>query len=987
MTVDGLAVPDARIGQRIVDRRSGVQVLEYIAVPLESGARDITAELVDPFGNVREKRSIIVHAPGQLAEIRISPVQPAMQAGGQGDALFSIALVDAAGRPVAARTPVTLRASSGTWQEDDLSEALPDLQTFIEGGSRTVRLKPPAESGRVTVSATSGTLAGKTFIDFISALRPFIAVGVVEGQISARDFDSGRIDSTEAHDGFSRTADAVAVDAGDVRASGRVALFLQGRVRGDYLLTVIADSEKREEDEWVTDIQPDRHYPIYGDGSLQHDGGSATGKLYLRLEKNGNFVQIADFAPTANARHDMLSAYRRTIYGFQERYEDGGFSFETFATRESSTRRVDEFRLRGTSGPFDLSRDDIVRNSETVEVITRASAPDGPVIETRTLARAVDYELDHDIGRLVLNQAVSGNDTQLRPVFLRVIYEVDEGEGSDLWVYGGSGRVAVTEHLSFGASLSREDGDDEGTDVTGFNTSYEIDENTWATAEFAISQSEDPLLGDTSGRAGRVELRRDGERLSLSARAIVADDGFENPGAGLIGGTATISAEASYRLDERWTFVETIDLDRDQTGNRDSAALESLLRTRLSEEVSVAGGHRFSWAQREGREDEEERESNVVQTHALVAHVNYRPAFVSGLELNSRAEQGLVEAERRRFRLGADYILPSEGRLHGSWEALTGFDVRGRPDNDGFRQRWTAGIVQPVFEVVDLYSEYRNDGSFGAENNAAMGFRTRYEFGDGLRLRLTGERVLDLGDEGDDDGHSASLRLLSPTSEDGEWNLRIEMSEDESGVDWLADGATGFRVSDALTALLRNRIIFGSGTQGIDDRLKLGLAYRNRERSDFAGLLGYELRTEPISDGARNSRHILRADGNLRVTPTVTLWNQIAGKIAQTDFSNQTFSATTLLTRGKVTVDVHRDWSLSAMGSLFGTADGGGVSYGAGAEVARRFGDGLLAVGYNHFQYSDGDLNGESIHNRGIYVRYSLAFDETTLAGLLEAFR
>ncbi|MDX1541244.1 MAG: hypothetical protein R3349_07540, partial [Geminicoccaceae bacterium] len=746
------------------------------------------------------------------------------------------------------------------------------------------------------------------------------------------------------------------------------------------LLTLVADTEKREEDEWLAEIEPDRTYQIYGDRSLQSDGVPASGKLYLRLEKDGDFVQIADFSPGVDPRRNTLSAYRRTLYGFQQSFTGDRVALETFGTREDSFRRLDEFRLRGTSGPFDLSSDDIVRNSETVEVVTRSFAPDGPVVDSDVLVRGIDYELEYDIGRIILNAPLSGVDRAFRPRFLRVIYEVEERAADDVWIYGSNARLALSERLSLGMTFSREDGEATGRDVAGSNVLYAFDDDSWIAAEISHAERQS-LQGDTeAGSAGRLAFERETETYQLDGQVVIADQGFDNLGSGVRGGTATAEGTLTYRIDENHDLVERVEVFRERQRDQDSASAETLLTRRLSERLTVGGGHRFAWSRQEN-----DGATTSVTSNAVVGVAEYQPELVPGLALSLRGEQALAEGDRWRIGSGADYTLGGSGALSATYEVLSGFDARGRPDDDGLRHRWVAGIVQPLSEHVDVYSEFRDELEVDAGQAAALGFRSRYGWDNGVRFRLNGERTLDLG-EGDDDGYGASLRLLSPNSEALEWSLRLEYADDDGGSDWLADVATGVRLSRTLRMLLRNRVLFGDGRPGVDERLKVGLAYRNPSQSDFAGLLGYEFRVEPIGAGGRDSRHILRADGNLELTRDARVWSQVATRTTDVETLELAAASTAWLTRARLTFDLDPVWSVSGMASVFGAAQEAGLSLGAGLELARRIAQGQVAVGYNHFEYAEPDLDEDSIYNRGVYVRYSLIIDESTLAGLLEAF-
>lgn len=79
-------------------------------------------------------------------------------------------------------------------------------------------------------------------LQFTAKLRPLIAVGIVEGAISLKDFDGSNI--TDAQGAFEQELHEISGND-DYSATGRAAMFLKGKVRGDYLLTLAYDSDKR----------------------------------------------------------------------------------------------------------------------------------------------------------------------------------------------------------------------------------------------------------------------------------------------------------------------------------------------------------------------------------------------------------------------------------------------------------------------------------------------------------------------------------------------------------------------------------------------------------------------------------------------------------------------------------------------------------------------------------------------------------------------
>ncbi|MEN8142236.1 MAG: OmpA family protein, partial [Thermodesulfobacteriota bacterium] len=117
----------------------------------------------------------------------------------------------------------------------------------------------------------------------------------------------------------------------DYYTEGRLSFYLKGRIRGKYLLTAAFDSgtnefdrlfdslDKEENNRLLTNIDPDKLYPVYGDSSTIVYDTDSNGKLYLALESDefgllvGNYrIELGD---------TELATFNRTLYGARARYQ------------------------------------------------------------------------------------------------------------------------------------------------------------------------------------------------------------------------------------------------------------------------------------------------------------------------------------------------------------------------------------------------------------------------------------------------------------------------------------------------------------------------------------------------------------------------------------------------------------------------------------------------------------------------------------------
>ena len=73
-------------------------------------------------------------------------------------------------------------------------------------------------------------------------------------------------------------------------SEGRLALYLQGKIKGEYLLEIAFDSDKPILETAEDFIQPEEYYPVYGDESQLSTDASSQGRLYALLEHDQSYL-------------------------------------------------------------------------------------------------------------------------------------------------------------------------------------------------------------------------------------------------------------------------------------------------------------------------------------------------------------------------------------------------------------------------------------------------------------------------------------------------------------------------------------------------------------------------------------------------------------------------------------------------------------------------------------------------------------------------
>ncbi|HYR69551.1 MAG TPA: OmpA family protein, partial [Candidatus Dormibacteraeota bacterium] len=221
----------------------------------------------------------------------------------------------------------------------NLSVALPPAASVLS--SRELRLSGRTQAGhRVWVNAESlqvgdnGAFSGLvTLPEGKSTLK--IAVEDADGHRGEIDrpidVRSKRLFLVALADGvIGKTTGSAIRGAGQsegVWTEGRLAYQLKGWIAGRYLVTSAFDSRRRKfgdlfkdlddagRDRLLTNLDPDRLYPIYGDSSAVAYGTPGGGRFFLAVEGDAFRAAVGDFPISIDEVE--LAAFHRTLYGAQ----------------------------------------------------------------------------------------------------------------------------------------------------------------------------------------------------------------------------------------------------------------------------------------------------------------------------------------------------------------------------------------------------------------------------------------------------------------------------------------------------------------------------------------------------------------------------------------------------------------------------------------------------------------------------------------------
>ena len=336
-------------------------------------------------------------------------------------------------------------------------------------------------------------------------------------------------------------------DFDDVYLNGRGAMYVKGRVNGDYLVTGAIDTgEDRLQDifrnlddkdprQLLRRLDADRFYPVYGDDSTLVEDAPTQGRFYVRVEKDDSHVMWGNFATQITGTE--FAHLDRGLYGgiadFNSQsttsFGERNTQVTGFAADPGTLPAREEFRGTGGSIYF-LERQDLSIGSERLRVEIRDKVS-GLVIETRNLRPQEDYDVDYIQGRVLLSDplqstardnqvvrdgALSGND-----VFLVARYEYTPSL-SDVGGYTIGGRATqwLGDTLRIGATAQNENTGEADQNLFGVDALLRHSAGTYLKAEFA--QTEGPAFGQSNSTDGGFTF----DSLATQGQANVKADAY-----------------------------------------------------------------------------------------------------------------------------------------------------------------------------------------------------------------------------------------------------------------------------------------------------------------------------------------------------------------------------------------------------------------------------------------------------------------------------
>ena len=428
----------------------------------------------------------------------------------------------------------------------------------------------------------------------------------------------------------------------DSSADGRLAFYVNGKFGGGWHLTASADTRdaplkdlfsnflNKSPEALFRRIDPDYHYPTFGDDGTVDEMAPTLGKFYVKAGRGDNYGMWGNFK--VGYMDNELAQVDRGLYGANAHYEskrttsfgEHRYAIDGFAAEPGTIASYEEFR--GTGGSlYYLHRQDILTGSERVRIELRDRVS-GLVNSVVSLTPGIDYDIDYLQGRVLLSQPLASTaddnllvrDGGLRgdEAYLVVRYEYSPGfDELDALSVGGQGHYWFGERVKVGLTANRNDAGTADSALHAADVTVRISSDSWFKLQdaqteglitsavrsvdggFGFAGYDDAAFSGAKGGGYRADLsvglgdffERTKGRVTLYAQDL--DAGYSAPG--LATPNETKNYGGTFRMPLSSKLAMRVKADhRIQEQGLETSAQEIDLEYKLNEKWGVATGIR-----------------------------------------------------------------------------------------------------------------------------------------------------------------------------------------------------------------------------------------------------------------------------------------------------------------------------------------------------------------------------------------------------------
>ena len=1006
LTMNERPVPDMNRSTSEVNTAGTVKLSRFKGVDLRTGENRFKAVITDKNGQVIKTLSESVWFAKTIARAEGLPDQSNLVADGRTVPTIAVRLEDEAGRAVHAGRIVTVDVEAPyylydetgerelTKQSIDLIAPLSARQEIRVGNNGVVEieLEPTLRTGKVTAVITLDNGRKVPIHMYLEPeKRDWIIVGLAEGSIGYETIKDKSI--------------ALAPDDdNDTIRDGRIAFFAKGLIKGNWLMTLAVDTDKRrgnQDGDFINEIDPNAYYTLYGDRSYQEYEALSRYPVFVKLEKKTAAAMFGDF--DTNITEGRLTSYSRRLSGLRAEYLGENFQVMGFAAETNQGFAKDEIPADGTSGTYQLSNGNILAQSEHIVVETRDRNRPDIVLERKEMIRYLDYTLDYLTGELIFRLPVDVSDQSFNPNVIVVDYETSEEAERNVTFGGrvqadlvdGKVRVGSTFVQQNGSALSA--GSKEN--MVGVDMVADITENTEFRAEYAVT---DNLSDDMAGTSEAVlaEVIHTSEKLNAQAYFREEEAGYglgqQNSNTN---GVRRYGATARYRIDEfedknngrrGQRSIEATAYHEDNLTSGNSRDTAEVLVHHQGSRLDVSGGLKASKDKLVGAED---RDSLLAVGQVSVKVPKYQATLLAKVEQPLGGKDAVTNYPQR-ITLGLDKAIGSKSTISVRHEILDGQNAAGQNTVVGVAMSpWKGSNLTASTDLATQESGRRLGATVGLDQqirfdenwSGSLGVRNRQVLDD------VGEYVDVAGDaaisplEVNEDFNSAYVGMAY-NNDKMTVSARAEVRDSSDSQSWIGSVGAARELSDklSLAAAVRTHETSPKNEPGSSKSVeaRIGTAWRPRDSEDLIVFNRFDLSQQSDTLSGKRTKLVNNVAVNTMLADNWQISGNYGIKHVRQDIAGLSLKSTNHLLGGETRFDITRKIDVGLRGSVM--TNGNETQYSFGPSIGFSPVDNVwISAGYNVEGFEDDDFEAAEYSREGVYIQMRLKFDQDTARGLL----
>ena len=996
---------------RIVNDDISIALSRWRGLPLVEGENVFEAVVFNQNGEEIDRIQKIVYFVTRAMRVEYVEEASNLVADGVTAPVIAVRVTDEGGRPVHAgrQVPVEIappyRAFDLGLLENQLPLQTPDATRDVamvgDNGVALIKLQPTTQTGKARLRLQVDDNSWEDVsANLKPALREWIVVGLAEG--------TGALSKLETSDGAGGT-----VTTRDAIGDGRIAIFAKGSIKEKWLVTFALDTAEgrgARDDELFDVIDPDDRFPLYGDRSVQQFEAQSSYPVYAKVENGGFQALFGDYDTDLN--DSELGRYTRRLSGLKSTYESDRFSLSAFAAETNQGFVQDEIAADGTSGPFRLSTTPIVRNSETVTIETRDRFRPDIIVESQTLTRFLDYDIDFTTGEFIFRQPIPAAENLNAFNVIVVDYETTDAVERNITA-GGRGAVRFAGgRAELGGTIIYEQGrvDDVNgeSQLAAIDLKLDITKNTRLLLEYGVSRRETDGDDDTAD-ALVAELEHISDNVHVRAFYRETEDGF-----GLGQQTSAVSGVRRYGVEFDYLFDRFAVQRSDEAGTRH-------VKARAYREENLSTGANRTVAEAELRQEGpltsagaglryvvENPPEDGAQRESLLATLSARQNFPKlGLSVYATRDQPIFTSGGastffpKRTTVGLDKQLFDGLTLNLRHEIQEGDNASSANTVVGLTaQPWTGSTITLSADAITQDSGQNIGATLGVDQQVRLTEKWTGSFGMTRRQELASDGEIDPIEDIVPDA------ALSPLEVDQNFtslyvgagyrgdhttgSARYEVRKSETGTRHTGVAGAARQVSERLSFAGAARIEDENNIDTPDRRsidARLGTAWRPRDN----GVIVFH-RLDVKSDTVAGELESFKIVNNLAVNAQIAERMQLSlnhgvkySRFAADDIS---LSGITQLIGVESRYDLTEYFDVGFRGSALISHNAGTIEYAYGPSLGvSPVKNVWLSAGYNVAGFSDDDFAGAEFTDKGPYVQLRIKFDQDSARGLLDRIR